>query len=106
MSYLYLAMSVAFNVASYLVYKSISDKEHDLFWSVMFLAGLLLGAINIFLFTKALKQINFAIAYPIFSGACIAMIVILSSLIFREKLTIYNIIGAVAVVIGIVFLTR
>jgi multidrug transporter EmrE-like cation transporter len=103
---MYLTLSVAFNVASYLVYKSISDKEHDLSWSVLFLAGLLLGAINIFLFTKALKQINLAVAYPIFSGACIALIMILSSFIFREKITVYNIIGAAIVVIGIAFLTK
>ncbi len=33
MNYLYLFLSVAFNVASYLVYKSIAQKQHDFSWS-------------------------------------------------------------------------
>ncbi len=57
MSYVYLTLSVVFNVVSYLLYKSIATKQHDFFWIILFVGGLLLGGINIFFFTKALKRL-------------------------------------------------
>ena len=74
MNYLYLFLSVAFNVASYLIYKSIAHRQHDFNWSVIFILGLILGGINVYLFIKALKSINLSIAYPVFSGACLALV--------------------------------
>jgi multidrug transporter EmrE-like cation transporter len=105
MSYLYLILSVIFNVVSYLVYKSISNKPHDLIWIIYFACGLILGGVNIFFFTKALKNINLSISYPIFSGACIALMIISSYILFNERMNSYNIIGAVVVIIGIILLS-
>jgi small multidrug resistance pump len=105
MNYLYLFLSVAFNVASYLVYKSIANKQNDFIWFVIFAAGLILGAINIYLFTKSLKSINLSIAYPIFSGACIALMMILSHLIFGEKISGLNLAGAIVIFAGIVLMS-
>jgi multidrug transporter EmrE-like cation transporter len=104
-NYLYLFLSVAFNVASYLLYKSIAHKQHDISWSVIFIFGLILGGINIYLFTKALQSINLSIAYPIFSGACLALMMILSHVIFGEKISGLNIIGAIVIFVGIVLLS-
>ncbi len=101
MRYVYLFLSVAFNVASYLLYKSISNKQSDLLWFTLFASGLILGGINILFFTKALKDINLSIAYPVFSGACIFFTVILSHVIFGEKMSAINIVGAAVVVVGI-----
>ncbi len=42
MRHVYLFLSVAFNVASYLLYKSISSKESGLLWFIIFASGLLL----------------------------------------------------------------
>ena len=97
MNYLYLFLSVAFNVASYLIYKSIAHKQNDFIWFVIFAFGLILGAINIYLFTKSLKSISLSIAYPIFSGACIALMMILAHVIFGEKLSGLNIAGAIVI---------
>lgn len=105
MSYVYLTLSVVFNVASYLLYKSIANKQNDFWWILLFACGLLLGGINIFFFTKALKNIGLSIAYPIFSGACIALMIVLSYIIFHEKMNMYNMIGAVVVIIGIYLLS-
>jgi multidrug transporter EmrE-like cation transporter len=85
MRYVYLFLSVAFNVASYLLYKSISNKQSDVFWFTLFGSGLILGGVNILFFTKALKDINLSIAYPVFSGACIFSMVILSHLFSVKK---------------------
>jgi H+/gluconate symporter-like permease len=44
MKYIYLFLSVAFNVVSYLVYKSISNKPGGPLWKVLFAIGLILAA--------------------------------------------------------------
>ena len=106
MKYVYLNLSIVFNVASYLVYKSISNKQQSAIWFLIFAMGLLLGALNVFFFTKAIKDMRLSIAYPIFSGACIFAIVIFSYSIFGEKINIINAVGAVLVTAGIVLLSN
>lgn len=64
-----------------------------------------MGGINIFFFTKALRNIIRSISYPIFSGVCIALMILSSSILFHERISMCNIIGAVIVVIGIDFLS-
>jgi multidrug transporter EmrE-like cation transporter len=92
-------------VASYLVYKSIAQKPHNLSWSAIFIFGLILGGVNVYLFIKALKSINLSIAYPIFSGACLALMMISSHFIFGEKISGINIVGAIVIFGGIVLLS-
>jgi multidrug transporter EmrE-like cation transporter len=106
MKYIYLNLSIALNVASYLVYKSISNIQQSAAWFLIFTMGLLLGGLNVFFFTKALKYIRLNIAYPIFSGACIFIIVIFSYVLFGEKISTINMIGAVLVTAGIVLLSN
>jgi multidrug transporter EmrE-like cation transporter len=106
MRHVYLFLSVAFNVASYLLYKSISNKENSIFWVILFALGLILGGINVLFFTKALKEITLSIAYPVFSGACIFLMVILSHLIFGEKISVMNMVGALVIVVGIALMSN
>jgi len=106
MRYGYLILSIAFNVASYLLYKSISNKQSDLFWVLIFLSGLILGGINVLFFTRALKEIKLSIAYPVFSGACIFFIVLFSNVIFGEKINAINMAGAVVVAAGIAMMSN
>jgi multidrug transporter EmrE-like cation transporter len=101
MKYFYLFLSIAFNVASYLLYKSISGKEHNSIWIMMFALGLLLGGINVLFFTKALKDTALSIAYPVFSGGCIFFMAVLAHYIFGEKITVVNMAGALVIVVGI-----
>ena len=104
-SYIYLLLSVLFNVASYLLYKSIANRQGDISWIIIFAFGLLLGVVNIYFFTKALKNIGLSVAYPIFSGACIALMILCSYIIFHERMSALNMIGAVVVIIGIYLLS-
>lgn len=106
MKYVFLFLSVAFNVASYLLYKSISDKQDSVFWYAIFTSGLIFGCINVFLFTKALKDIPLSIAYPVFSGGCIFFMVLLSYVIFGEKISAVNMVGAVVVAVGIALMSN
>lgn len=75
-------------------------------WYVVFIFGLILGAINVFFFTKALKDMSLSIAYPIFSGACIFFMALLSHFFFGERVTAINMIGAALVVAGIALISR
>ena len=106
MRYTLLALAVAFNVAGYAVFKFVSAKPHDLAWAGLFVCGLGLGALNVFLFTIALRELKLAVAYPAFAGASITLIVLLSAWLFNEKVTTTNAAGAVLVVLGIVLLAK
>ena len=106
MRYVYLSLSVAFNVASYLLYKSIANKRGDIVWFGVFALGLILGGINVLFFTKALKDIDLSIAYPVFSGACIFLMVTLSHLVFGERISAINMAGAAVVVLGITLMSQ
>jgi multidrug transporter EmrE-like cation transporter len=106
MKYLYLFLSIAFNVASYLLYKSIANKRGDIIWLIVFASGLILGGINVLFFTKALKDIDLSIVYPVFSGGCIFFMVLLSHIIFGEKISTINMAGAAVVVVGIALMSK
>ena len=106
MPFVYLTLAVAFNVAAYIVFKSISARSHDAVWFALFGAGLALGGINTLFFTLALKTLRLNFAYPAFAGACIAGVVLASSLLFSEQFKPINAAGAVLVVAGIVALSR
>jgi multidrug transporter EmrE-like cation transporter len=106
MKYVYLFLSVAFNVVQYLLYKSIVNKESSILWVVIFASGLILGGINVLFFTKALKDIQLSIAYPIFSGACIFFMVLLSHVIFGERISVINMVGAIVVTVGIALMSN
>ena len=72
----------------------------------MFTSGLALGAVNVYFFTAALRELKLAVAYPAFAGASITLIVLLSGSFFNEKVTIMNLTGAAFVVLGIIFLSQ
>jgi multidrug transporter EmrE-like cation transporter len=106
MKYIFLTLAVLFNISAYIIFRSISGKQTNFHWFIIFSIGLILGAINTFLFTKSLKEINLGIAYPIFSAASITLIIFISVFIFNEKLSPINIIGAFITIVGIILLTR
>lgn len=106
MRFILLGLAVAFNVAAYVVFKGISARAHDLVWGSLFTLGLALGAVNVYLFTAALRELQLAVAYPAFAGASIALVVLVSAILFQERIAVVNVIGAAVVVLGILFLTR
>ena len=106
MSYIYLALAVAFNVSAYMVFRAISAMPQEILWAGLFASGLALGGINTYCFTVALKGINLATAYPIFAGTSISLVVLLASLLFSEKISTANVIGSAVVIVGIIILTR
>lgn len=66
-AYVRLGSAVAFNVAAYLLYRSIADAVPRIWWPI-FTIGLTLGAANTFLFARSIKPIPLSVAYPVFTG--------------------------------------
>ena len=106
MKYVLLCAAVVLNVAAYGVFRSIAQRPHDSTWLALFSLGMALGALNLFCFTIALKQLSLAVAYPVFSGATIGLVVALSALVFREQVTSSMLAGCAVIIAGIVLLTR
>ncbi len=106
MKFAYLGLAVAFNVAAYIVFKAASLRPNGSAWAVFFALGLALGAINVLFFTIALKELRLNVAYPVFAGASISAIVLISAWLFAENFTPINAVGAALVVAGIVALTQ
>jgi multidrug transporter EmrE-like cation transporter len=104
-AYLQLACAVFFNVASYLVYKSIADAVPRIWWPI-FAVGLMLGAANTFLFARSIKAIPLSIAYPVFSGGSFAIITLAAALAFHERILPIHFVGIGLVMTGIVLVTR
>ena len=104
-AYLQLGSAVVFNVAAYLVYRSIADAVPRIWWPV-FAIGLMLGAANTFLFARSIKAIPLSIAYPVFTGTSFALIILAAALAFDERLSPIHLLGIGLVVTGIVLVTR
>jgi multidrug transporter EmrE-like cation transporter len=104
-AYLQLGSAVVFNVAAYLVYKGIAGSGPRIWWP-MFAVGLMLGAANTFLFARSIKAIPLSVAYPVFTGASFAFIILAAALAFHERLLPVHLAGMGLVVIGIVLVTR
>jgi len=104
-AYLGLAGAVAFNIASYLVYKSIADAAPHVWWP-KFTVGLMLGGTNAFLFARSIKAIPLSVAYPVFTGASFAFITLAAAVAFHERLLPIHLLGIGLVMTGIVLVTR
>ena len=104
-AWLQLGSAVVFNVASYLVYRSVADAVPRLWWPV-FAIGLMLGAANTFLFARSIKAIPLSVAFPVFTGTSFAVITLAAAFAFHERLVPTHLLGIGLVVTGIVLVTR
>jgi len=104
-AWLQLGGAVAFNVAAYLVYKAIAGAAPRIWWP-MFAVGLMLGAANTFLFARSIKAIPLSVAYPVFTGASFAFIILAAALAFHERLLPVHLAGMALVMSGVVLVTR
>ena len=106
MTFVFLLAAVALNVAAYAIFRSIAQRPHDAIWTLLFGLGLGLGAANLFCFTAALRHMSLAVAYPLFSGATIALMVLTGALFFGERVSLTMIAGCAVIVMGIALVAR
>ena len=104
-AHLALGSAVFFNVAAYLVYRSIADAGPRIWWPV-FAVGLMLGAANTFLFARSIRAIPLSIAYPVFTGASFVLITLAAALAFHERVAPIHLLGIGLVMTGIVLVAK
>lgn len=104
-AYLALGGAVVFNVAAYLVYRSIAGAVPRIWWP-MFAIGLMFGAANTFLFARSIATIPLSVAYPVFTGISFAVITLAAAFAFGERLSPIHLLGIGLVMTGIVLVTR
>jgi multidrug transporter EmrE-like cation transporter len=78
----------------------------DTAWLLQLGLGLVIGATNLFRFTAALRQMSLAVAYPLLSGATIALMVLTGALFFGERVSGTMILCCVVIVAGIALVAR
>src|SRR5262245_37717028 len=100
-AYLQLGGAVLFNIASYLIYKSIADAALHVWWP-KFAIGLMFGAANTFLFARSIKAIPLSVAYPVFTGASFAFITLAAAAAFHERILPIHLLRIGLVLTGII----
>lgn len=65
-------------------------------------------ACNIFVYRKALEDIQLSVAYPIMAGGGLFIVTLISFVhpLLREKVSLIHIIGLVFILLGIILVTR
>lgn len=105
MKFLLLISAILVNVVSYCILKSVSGKSFNMVWLGKFSLGIILAGVTTFLFTLALKGLGLTVAYSVFCGGSIALIMVASLLLFQESIIWTNYFGVVVIIIGIVMVT-
>jgi len=80
---------------------SIMEKIVSIYFSIPFIGGLFLFALNLFFYTYALSKMNLSVAYPIMVGAGFTIIGVSSYFIFNERLSAIQVTGILLILIGV-----
>ena len=75
-------------------------------FNIWFMSGLMFYGLNVILFTKALKTLEVAAAYPVLAGISFSLLPVASFILFNERLTSIRYIGIVVVLFGIYLLSK
>jgi multidrug transporter EmrE-like cation transporter len=97
-----LTIAIVFNGMASSLYKLSSINRASRTSILLLLAGFVVGGINAFCYTKSLASIRLSIAYPVFAAGSIILITIISTLGFKESLTVKQIVGTIIIASGIV----
>ena len=71
-----------------------------------FLGGIFFYVVNVFLFAKALDTAPVSIAYPVLATSSFALLIVVSYIIFAERLSALQVIGLGLAVLGIILMAR
>lgn len=98
MSYLFLAGAIVFEVAGTSSMK-LTEGFTRPWWTLLLV---LCYAASLGLLTLSLKEIPIGVAYAIWSGLGTALIAVVSYLVFRETLTVLQMLSVTFIVAGVV----
>ena len=102
--FIFLAAAILLNAGSSMLYKWSAESTGRIALA-FFLAGITLGGVNAFFYTKSLNRIHLNVAYPVFSASSIVLVAVASLLVFSETYSLKQALGIVAVLAGIVLVT-
>ncbi|MCK4303068.1 MAG: cation transporter [Candidatus Eisenbacteria sp.] len=119
-AYLYLIIALLLNAAANLLLKYSAIREggaqpealHGIagivhtYLTVPFLAGLACFALNVLIYTQALKKLPISVAYPLMVCGGYLIILLVSWFLFQERLPLMRYVGAGLMLTGLWFLVR
>jgi multidrug transporter EmrE-like cation transporter len=107
--WLALAGAILFNTAGNLCLKRFSMTDEvqgpPSFLNPWFIAGITSFAINVFFYSRALKDIPLVAAYPLLTGSCIVLVALAAVFLFKEHFSTMHAIGYAFLFLGICFLS-
>jgi multidrug transporter EmrE-like cation transporter len=103
--YLFLLLSIFFNILTNSFFKLASLQTKSKYW-LLFATGLFFGLLNSYFITEAVRKIPLGVAYTLFSSISIILLTLVSNVYFNESITAKKIIGIVVVCIGIFLLVQ
>jgi multidrug transporter EmrE-like cation transporter len=71
---------------------------------LIFWIGLFLYGPSFLLWASGLAKMNLAVAQPLFSGSMFLFTILISMMMFKEKLAPYKYLGFLSIIVGIVIL--
>ncbi len=107
MGILFLSLSVAFNAVANSFFKASADISDVTLRKGVFLGlGLFLGLVNTICYIKSLEYVPLGVAFPVWSGACIVLIALISFAVFNEAITLRQWVGLATVCIGLLLVWK
>lgn len=100
----FLSTAIVLNAGSSVFYK-LSSQSSGRIAFLLFVAGITLGGVNAFFYTKSLGHIRLEVAYPTFSAGSIVLVTLASVLLFSETFSLRQAIGVATVLVGVVLVT-
>ena len=108
-NYLFLAISIFFNILGNHLFKFASQNLHGSFLEKTFLifagSGILFYGLSAVLYILALRTIPLSIAYPMLSVTYV-LTIFTSYFLFNEAITLNKLIGVVIILIGVFILSK
>ncbi len=115
MAYFYLAVAFTFNAVANIFLKTGASKEVSyknenlismVFQNYYFLFGIFFFALNVVFYFLALKNIPISVAYPLMVSMSLLIINTWAYIYFKENLHFMQIIGYLALILGIFLIYR
>ncbi len=106
MGYVFLSVSIIFNIIANGFFKNASLTEAGRQKWILFGVGLFIGLLNTLSYLKSLETLKLGIAYAVFGAFSTIGIAILSLLYFHEDLPIQKIIGLGVISVGLLLLWK
>lgn len=104
--WIFLVSAVLLNALSNVFYKFSSLHSGQRLLSLaLFGAGLGIGSCNAFLLTRSMKGISLNTAYPVFSAASLALVALVSVMLFGEAVSVRKIVGIAVLVAGVILVS-